>query len=96
MYKLRILNKGLENVQEVNLDQLRIEFEIVDEEAKEVARRVLGFPLDSEFDFIKEELAKYLENFRIEKEMSVKNKALDEAYEKSTETLEKLEGLEIE
>jgi hypothetical protein len=57
-----------------------------------VTSRKLGFPLNTPMEEVKEELTKFLENYKAELELNEKNKAMDEANEQADATIESLTG----
>ena len=61
----------------------------------ELELRSLAFPLDSEEDFIKGELQKYIDLYNAEAKRALENKGLDEANKNVVKLKENLEGLSI-
>jgi len=79
-----------------NTDFLDVKFDLMDEEDNVIESVSLGFDVDKDTDYIKDEVTKYLKMRQLDEENSINNTESNELNKKIDKTIVELQDLIIE
>jgi hypothetical protein len=95
MYKATIVSTKKETLQEDGSEFLEVGFEVHDGEGNLIDLKRRGFPLDTELEVIKAEIAKTVAVMEDDARIASENAERNQIHAKADATIEALNGLEI-